>query len=116
MLACRDGILARCQSGLRPCGTVWNIEFQPFHQREVDEYSAIGVTMSGEAVPAASHCEIDPMFPREVDYLRSVVRIGNLDDDCRAAVMEFAVEDGSCVVVSGITRFEHLTFDDSTKL
>ena len=92
---------------LRPHRLANRIHVDPFHPRQVDHQPAVGDRLAGDVVPAAPDRDLERLVAAEVDGVDDVRRVQATRDQARALVDE-AVVDAPCVVVSRIVRREDL--------
>src|SRR5215216_94753 len=98
------------QAGLGPGGAGFWIDLQILHIREVQQDSALGNAVPGDAVTSAANGKLKATLPRQIDHTRDIVRIGNLDNDRRMAI-HAAIEDGSRLIVICVTWSDHAVFE-----
>src|SRR5439155_18116941 len=85
------GELGRGESGLGPCDAVLDVDVQSLHRREIEDDPALGGAVTGGAVAAAAHRELEAATAREADDPPDVGRVRGSDDGGGAAI-EAAVE------------------------
>ena len=107
--------LGRGQARLGPGGPSVDVDVELLHGPQIEHDPALGHAVTGIAVAAAPHRELQPRLAGEPQDARDVLRVGRPDDDRRPPV-DVADEDGARPVVRGVARGDHLAVNRAPEL
>jgi hypothetical protein len=109
------GELSGGQPVLRPGGPLGGVDLQRLQVGQVDHDPTVTDAVTGTAVAAAAHGQLQPALGGERDHLGDLGGAGGPDDRLRPAV-EPAVEQRPGPVVTGVVDGDHPTVDGGAQL